>query len=37
MGDEGSIQNFEVEWGDFFVKFHADSEGAKQQIRKVNT
>ncbi len=36
MGDEGSVQDFEVEWAEFLVKFHADNENAKQRIRKVN-
>ena len=36
MGDEGSIQDMEVEWHDFLVKFHADNEHAKEGIRKVN-
>ncbi len=36
MGDEGSIQDMEVEWQDFLVKLHSDNEQAKQRIRKVN-
>ncbi|UJR13791.1 hypothetical protein I4U23_000801 [Adineta vaga] len=34
MGEEGSIQDFEVEWHDFLTKFHADNDDAKQRIRK---
>jgi hypothetical protein len=36
MGDEGSVQDLEVEYHDFLVKFHDDTENAKQRIRKVN-
>ena len=35
MGDEGAIQDLEVEWEDFLVKFHADTEKAQERIRKV--
>jgi len=36
MGDEGSVQDLEVEFREFLLKFHADNENAKQRIRKVN-
>ncbi|CAF1204171.1 unnamed protein product [Rotaria sordida] len=36
MGDEGSIQDLEVEWHDFLMKFHSENENAKQRIRKVD-
>jgi hypothetical protein len=36
MANEDSIQDMEVEWKDFSVKFHADSENTKQRIHKVN-
>ncbi|CAM4757593.1 unnamed protein product [Rotaria magnacalcarata] len=36
MGDEGSIQNLEVDWNEFLIKFHAQNEQAKQNLRKVD-
>jgi hypothetical protein len=36
MADEGSVQDMEIEWHDFLVKFHEENENAKQRIRKVN-
>jgi hypothetical protein len=36
MGDEGHVKDMEGEWSEFLEKFHADSEQAKQRIRKVN-
>ncbi|CAF1307558.1 unnamed protein product [Adineta ricciae] len=36
MGDEGSIQDFEVEWREFLEKFHADNDATKQRMHKVD-
>ncbi|CAF2559117.1 unnamed protein product [Rotaria sp. Silwood2] len=36
MGDEGSIQDLEVEWNDFLMKFHAEKDNVKQRLRKVD-
>jgi hypothetical protein len=36
MTDEGSVQDMEVEWQEFLVKFRANHEHMKQRIRKVN-
>ena len=36
MADEGHVKDMEGEWSEFLEKFHADSEQAKQRIRKVN-
>lgn len=36
MGDEGLVQDLQIEWRDFLVKFHENTESVTQKIRKVN-
>lgn len=36
MGDDGLVQDLEIEWRDFLVKFHENTESVTQKIRKVN-
>lgn len=35
MGDEGDVQDLEVELQEYLAKFHANNEVAKQRLRKV--
>lgn len=36
MSDAGTVENLEVEWESFVEKFAAETEQAKQRIRKVS-